>query len=281
MVNKIVNFDQPFLYIILPTFNRPELAVRALNSVLNQSYQHYKLILFNDGSSLDYSELESMILGLDKVEYIKSLNIGVNKLRNLILDKIFEENKEIENSFFFTLSDDDYLVDDALLLIAHEIELSAGSWYCFNCDSKSQHVFKNKDFEKKEIISYMEFTKNYKGDKHFVFKLSDIKSIRFPSNFFKNGYEHIFYYQLPFNINIIPKTVKIIEYYDDGLSLSDLYEKSHTFNVLLKQIKCAPKTWIFYKMLLKHLLLPKDIIKNLISEQRYYRIKKKFGLKTK
>ena len=80
----------------------------------------------------------------------------------------------------------------------------------------------------------------------------------------------------PFKMQIIPKTVKIIEYYDDGL-----YEKSHTFSILIKQIKCAPKTWIFYKMLLRHIFLPKDIIKNLISKERYYKIKRKLGLKSK
>lgn len=276
-----MSLDKPFFYIILPTFNRPELVVRAFNSILNQSYKNYKLILFNDGSSLDYGELESKILGLERVQYIKSLNLGVNKLRNLILDKIFEENEKLENSFFFTLSDDDYLVNDALLLMANEIKLTRGSWYCFNCESNSQDIFKNEDFDRKEIISYIDFTKNYKGDKHFVFRLSEIKTIRFPSDYFKNGYEHIFYYQLPFKINIIPKTVKIIQYYEDGLSLSDLYKKSHTFSVLLKQIKCAPKVWIFYKMLLKHIFFPKDIIKNLISEQRYYKIKRKLGLKVK
>lgn len=273
--------DKPFFYIILPTFNRPELVVRAFNSILNQSYENYKLILFNDGSSLDYSELESKILGLERVQYIKSSNLGVNKLRNLILDEIFEKNEKLENSFFFTLSDDDYLVNDALLLMANEIKLTRGSWYCFNCVSNSQDIFKNEDFDRKEMISYIDFTKNYKGDKHFLFRLSEIKTIRFPSDYFKNGYEHIFYYQLPFKINIIPKTVKIIQYYEDGLSLSDLYKKSHTFSVLLKQIKCAPKVWIFYKMLLKHIFFPKDIIKNLISEQRYYKIKRKLGLKVK
>lgn len=272
---------QPFFYIVLPTFNRPDLVIRSVCSVIKQEYQNYKLIIFNDGSSLDYKKLENLILHNEKITYIKNKNIGVNKLRNIILDSIYNNNEVTEFSYFFTLSDDDYLLEDALSIMCKYIVEYQSSWYCFNCRSNSNHIFKNTDFTDFKVIGYKEFSRYYKGDKHFVFKLNDIKNIRFPSLYFKNGYEHIFYYQLPFKIDIIPKTVKIIEYYDDGLSLSDLYEKSHTFNVLLKQIKCAPKTWIFYKMLIKHLLLPKDIIKNLISEQRYYKIKKKLGLKIK
>lgn len=276
-----MNKKEPFFYIALPTFNRPDLVMRSVCSVINQKYKNYKLIIFNDGSLLNYQQLENLVLEKEKIIYIKSKNIGVNKLRNIILDSIYNENEVTDNSYFFTLSDDDYLSEDALLIMCKYIMQYKSSWYCFNCKSNSNHIFKNYDFIDFETMSYKEFSQGYKGDKHFVFKLNDIKLIRFPSLYFKNGYEHIFYYQLPFKIQIIPKTVKIIEYYDDGLSLSDLYEKSHTFSILIKQIKCAPKTWIFYKMLLRHIFLPKDIIKNLISKERYYKIKRKLGLKSK
>jgi len=39
--------------IILPTFNRANLLPRAINSVLNQSYQDWELLIWNDGSSDD------------------------------------------------------------------------------------------------------------------------------------------------------------------------------------------------------------------------------------
>ena len=39
--------------VILPTFNRANLLPRAINSVLNQSYQDWELLIWNDGSSDD------------------------------------------------------------------------------------------------------------------------------------------------------------------------------------------------------------------------------------
>ncbi|MFK5067339.1 glycosyltransferase family A protein [Glaesserella parasuis] len=46
---------------LLPSYNRPELIKRSIYSVLNQSYKEYKLLIFNDGSSKDYTEIESII----------------------------------------------------------------------------------------------------------------------------------------------------------------------------------------------------------------------------
>lgn len=88
----------PFFYIMLPTFNRPDLIIRCVKSVLEQEYTNYKLVIFNDGSDKDYSSLENIILGHPKVEYIKSHNIGINKSRNIMLEKFLKD--ETNNSFF-------------------------------------------------------------------------------------------------------------------------------------------------------------------------------------
>ena len=99
---KDIDINPPFFYIILPTFNRPKLVQRAVNSVLSQNYNNYQLIIFNDGSTEDYSALENIIQNIKNVKYIKSHNVGVNKSRNMILDLICQK-KNIENSYIFTL----------------------------------------------------------------------------------------------------------------------------------------------------------------------------------
>ncbi|MFC6053889.1 glycosyltransferase family 2 protein [Acinetobacter portensis] len=270
----------PFFYIMLPTFNRPELVLRSVRSVLEQAYSDYKLVIFNDGSTTNYAELESLIEGKDHIEYIKSDNIGINKSRNLMLES-FLKNKNIDNAYFFTLSDDDYLKENSLSIIAEEIIKKPAVWYCFNCLSNSQHIYNNSDYVDYNVLKYSDFSKNYKGDKHFVFKLEKFTRIRYASKYFKNGYEHLFYYQIPYKIQIIPMTVKVIEYYDDGLSLSDLYDDMSTFNIKIKELRSIPFNWLLYKKFIIFYLKPKNIIKNLISEDIYYKIKVKFGFKDK
>ena len=43
--------------IILPTYNRAELLPRAVNSVLNQTYQAWELLIWDDGSSDDTEDV--------------------------------------------------------------------------------------------------------------------------------------------------------------------------------------------------------------------------------
>lgn len=272
--------ELPFFYIMLPTFNRSKLILRSVKSVIEQSYSNYKLVIFNDGSTESYAELESLIEGNKKIEYIKSDNIGINKSRNLMLES-FLKNKNTDNCYFFTLSDDDYFSENGLKIMGDEIKKRSAVWYSFNCHSNSKHIFNNLDHINYDVLTYPEFCKKCRGDKHFVFKLENFSKIRYPSKYFKNGYEHLFYYQIPFKIQLIPMTVKMIEYYEDGLSLSDLYEERNTFKIKIQELKAIPFNWVLYREFILFCLEPKNIIKNLITEEVYYKIKVKLGLKDK
>lgn len=65
---------------MLPTYNRPELVLKAVESVLEQEYDNYLLHIFNDGSDVSYERLESLISDHPNVIYTKSKNVGINEL---------------------------------------------------------------------------------------------------------------------------------------------------------------------------------------------------------
>ena len=50
---------------------------------------------------------------------------------------------------------------------------------------------------------------------------------------------------------------------------------------MVKELKSVPFKWVFYKKIIIFFMKPKNIIKNIISEDRYYAIKKSLGLKGK
>lgn len=278
-MNVRLEANQPFFYIMLPSYNRSERVMQAVKSVLEQDYSHYHLMIFNDGSSQNYATLSQYIRQFDQVQYLYSQhNIGVNAARNIMLEQMLKMSQH-RNSYFFTLSDDDYLLPDALRTMANEIRQLRQPWYSFNCISKSQDVFENRDYRYYMQLDYADFKKHYQGDKHFVFKLKCFKQLRYPAHHFKNGYEHIFYYQIPYPMQVIPKPVKVIEYLPDGLSLSNLYDHDQSFQVLIKHILAAPKQWVFYLNLLQFLSRPKNILISLLSERGYYQLKKSLGLK--
>jgi glycosyltransferase involved in cell wall biosynthesis len=73
--------------IIIPTYNRSQTILRAVHSVLNQTYQNFELIIVDDGSSDETEELvkslDNSIASTRKIIYLKTQNGGVSKARNL------------------------------------------------------------------------------------------------------------------------------------------------------------------------------------------------------
>lgn len=119
-------------------------------------------------------------------------------------------------------------------------------------------------------MSYDEFRDDYHGDKHFVFKLSGLSGARYPGKYFKNGYEHIFYYKIRSRIFTIPATVKAIEYQADGLSLGPLYADQNKLSTISKHILSDPKNGLYYRWLFKE-LKPLKRLKKVILKGRNVR----------
>jgi glycosyltransferase involved in cell wall biosynthesis len=69
--------------VIIPCFNRAPLLLRAINSVLNQSYQNFTLHIIDDGSTDDTQKLLSQFLNHPKVKLHQTSNGGVSRARNL------------------------------------------------------------------------------------------------------------------------------------------------------------------------------------------------------
>lgn len=252
-------------YIVIPTFNRPELVLRCLKSVLSQNYKNYVVYIVNDGSMLDYSSVEDFVFKNEKVFYKKmEKNIGLNKVKNYSLDLISKDNNLKENSYFFVLDDDDFLVENALSII--NLNLSTNyNWFGFNVLIKSSSVFINVDFLEYKEMSYGEYFLKNMGDKHFVINLNLINNIRFPKKI-KNGYEDIFFDKVSKRglFLSIPEKIVVKEYLEDGLSLSDLYDNYNYFKMIrirFNYILEDPFSFIYIFQFLKSFLRLKSLMK--------------------
>lgn len=68
--------------VIIPTFNRASVLLRAVESVLNQSYSHIELIIVDDGSTDETELLLAPYIVNHRVRYHKCINSGVAAARN-------------------------------------------------------------------------------------------------------------------------------------------------------------------------------------------------------
>ncbi|MBC7540504.1 MAG: glycosyltransferase [Bacteriovorax sp.] len=77
----------PFVSVIIPTFNRSSVVIRAINSVLNQSNKDFELIVVDDGSTDDTELILSPLIKAGTINYFKHHNLGVSAARNFGVSK--------------------------------------------------------------------------------------------------------------------------------------------------------------------------------------------------
>ena len=70
----------PLVSIVIPTYNRSACVVKAVDSVLNQTFTDYELIVVDDGSTDDTKR--NLDRYGDKIIYIYQNNSGVSAARN-------------------------------------------------------------------------------------------------------------------------------------------------------------------------------------------------------
>jgi glycosyltransferase involved in cell wall biosynthesis len=98
-----INLTPGKVTVLIPTYKRPEKLKRAVESVLNQSYQDFNIVI-SDNASGDETEsvVNSLIKNDNRIEYYKQyVNIGMNPNFNFLVSKV-------TTPFFCLLSDDDY-----------------------------------------------------------------------------------------------------------------------------------------------------------------------------
>jgi glycosyltransferase involved in cell wall biosynthesis len=77
----------PVVSIILPTYNRANYILETIDSVQKQTYQHWELIIVDDGSDDNTEEIITEIKD-ERIQFCKAGRIGINgKVKNIGLEK--------------------------------------------------------------------------------------------------------------------------------------------------------------------------------------------------
>ena len=97
--------------IIVPIYNSKRYLKRCIESVLNQKYQKYELILINDGSTDNSGEICDCYAKSDsRIRVIHNKNVGVSASRNIGI-------KESKGEYILFLDSDDWLEENSLCKI--------------------------------------------------------------------------------------------------------------------------------------------------------------------
>ncbi len=102
--------------IITPTYNRAHLLPRMVDSVLNQTYKQWELIIMDDGSTDNTREVIEGYGDL-RIKYFSGINTGASTKRNEGVEKAI-------GSYIIFLDSDDEAKEDWLINFADKISLN-------------------------------------------------------------------------------------------------------------------------------------------------------------
>lgn len=244
--------------VVIPTYKRAHLVSRAIDSVLNQSYQNFVICVVEDCSPDNTREIIKLKYGMnEKVHYIRlDKNSGVNKARNTALDYLLSD--EINCDFITFLDDDDYFLDNFFTTSIEVINSFKVDWFTFN------KVYENGN--KITLIDkygYLDYIYDYycglkmSGDACMIFSSKLIKNIRFEDRI--NAREYLFLIQVAYYSKMFTFDFNgvVCDYLEDGLSKSQKKESKETRikvlnieNEILNQYNLSLKklTFIIYSL---------------------------------
>lgn len=170
---------EPLISVYIPTYNRLELLKRAVQSVQNQTYKNFEIIIVDDNSS---DGTQDFLVGLTKVDsriryFFKDKNSGACVSRNIAINLA-------QGELITGLDDDDYFLphrleffldywvnkkrDDSIALFTSNIKSEKSN------QAKEHSLFSKKYFKKDDLLFA-----NYVGNQIFT----ETKTLRQVSGF--------------------------------------------------------------------------------------------------
>lgn len=147
--------SNPLVSIITPTFNHEEFIGECIESVINQTYRNWEMIVVNDGSTDKTSEIVAGYARKDpRIKLIDQENVGIFRLSETY-------NKALSLSsgkYIAILEGDDYWIKEKLEIQVEQLEkqqgvLCWGQAYSISSDKKTCYGL-NPSLEGEEVKHY-------------------------------------------------------------------------------------------------------------------------------
>lgn len=128
--------------IIVPCFNRSKTLANTIESVINQTFKEWELIIVDDGSEDETADLVNKYLLDPRINYYYQPNMGVSSARNLGAGKATGE-------FFIFLDSDDIISPELIesLSISNYSKYDLIFWQVWRESSTSKELWKAKKLD--------------------------------------------------------------------------------------------------------------------------------------
>jgi glycosyltransferase involved in cell wall biosynthesis len=143
--------NSPLLTVYITNHNYGKYIDQAINSVLEQSFQDFEIIIIDDGSTDNSKSVIDQYENHSQIKVIYQYNKGLTVSNNIALNLA-------QGEFIVRLDADDYFTKDALKLMVKEFEdenlgMVFGDWYLVDEHGEILGVEQRHDFQK-EVTLY-------------------------------------------------------------------------------------------------------------------------------
>lgn len=132
--------------VIIPVYNVETYLKQSIDSILNQTYQNYEVILIDDGSTDDSSQICDLYAKVnDKISVIHTQNQGLSAARNL-------GTKKAQGDYIFYLDSDDYVKENILermvcFVEKYDADIVCGNYIYTYPDKTDIAIIEEKEYE--------------------------------------------------------------------------------------------------------------------------------------
>ena len=146
----------PVFSVIVSTYNRNDLLIKTIHSILGQTYQHFEIIIVDDGSTDDTKKSVYAHFPVEikdkKIRYFYKKHSGVSSARNYGI-------KHAKNEWIAFVDSDNLLLPDFFRVFAQNIIKYGKKYKTFYCDLNTfsgktkSHEF---DYKKLTLSNYID-----------------------------------------------------------------------------------------------------------------------------
>lgn len=238
--------------IIIPVYNTEKYLNKCFDSLINQNYQNFEVIIINDGSTDNSLEICNKYSNNDnRFKIIDIKNQGVSTARNIGLN-------EVTGDYITFLDSDDWLENDALLVINKKInnkkyDIVQSNLFLDTIKTERLYFNLDKDLEvknKEEILENIismnygskKFDNKYlncrcAGGKFYKTELIKNNKISFPIGIkaFEDGIFNLYAYNFAKEILIMKDSVyHYMQYNNSSTEKYCVDQENQNFNILNK-----------------------------------------------
>lgn len=179
---KMKRSDQSKVSVIVPVYNAESTIKKCIRSILAQTYKNFELILVDDGSEDNSSNICNKYKYDTRVKAFRIQNHGAAYARNFALNHSMGE-------YLMFCDADDYYAEDYIYQMVRTIQLTKAdiviSGYFFEKNQRfhSSVKMKSKSLSKNEIIKHMTIDTDLGGFPwNKIFRRTIINNLRFPED---------------------------------------------------------------------------------------------------